>query len=173
MTGASFVRMTQESIKHSLQLVHPLHALKLADHAHMLRERVLESAAIHRPRKLDEWEAEHVAGWVMFKVGSKLCGDWLMTSNPSNNVNALAENVLDGEALIEMLAPTSMHAITGCSEEGIRTLSGLLGPADVQHTEVPAVVKALVALVQVSILPTYLPISVSHTPITMLTYNLL
>ena len=159
MTGASFIRMTTDRIQATLQVEHPLHALKLADHARMLRERVLETSAIHRPKKLTEWGAEHLAGFIAFKANTPACGHWLLTEG---SANVLAEQNLDGEGLIDLLSPPNATTTTnnntttttattatgiGISEMGIRKLAHMLGPIDSQLTDVAVAVKALCTLV--------------------------
>jgi len=147
MTGLAFLKLTAESVTRMLSLEHPLHAAKLAYHARVLRDRVLEKAAIHRPQLVQEWEAWHVSGWLVHKAECPTVGHHTFTTSD-----------LDGTKLLELYAKSQEVVVAATKETPavIETHSTLelrapLGPPDDQEAELA--LHALLVLLGAKVAP--------------------
>lgn len=64
--GRKFVSLDEEQVGGALEIGNKLHALKIASHAQLLRELVLEKAMINKPKKVLDWNTPHLAAWLFY-----------------------------------------------------------------------------------------------------------
>jgi hypothetical protein len=64
--GQKLITLDEEQVHGALEVGNKLHALKIASHAEVLRERVLEGAMIGRPKNVLDWNSAHLAAWLYY-----------------------------------------------------------------------------------------------------------
>lgn len=121
MTGWAFICLDEEKVAATLEIKHAMHASKLAMHAQLLREKVLEVAAIQRPKSLKYWEPINLAGWLRFKHHCPTCALRVLQAK------------LDGATLLEMSEETMIDTMGGTgsdeSQAAVTALKELLANA--------------------------------------------
>lgn len=63
--GAKFVAMDESNLS-AIEVSNHFHALKIASHAQILREQVLEKAMVEKPTSVLDWGPNHVAAWLFY-----------------------------------------------------------------------------------------------------------
>ena len=95
VNGHALICLDEDAIASKFDPADAMHVTKIAAHCALLREKVLESAALEMPRHLSDWDFGHVAGWLKYSCHC-----------PCVALSALRKRV-DGAALMEAPAPAA------------------------------------------------------------------
>lgn len=64
--GSKFISMDESNMS-AIEVTNQFHALKIASHAQILREQVLEKAMVERPNSVLDWGPNHVSAWLFYE----------------------------------------------------------------------------------------------------------